>query len=357
MQDKFDVIRSNEPDFLIYVPPVWHCMNYDCVRIFFTPENLRTDWNIADYGIDFDFMEFNDRHCRFPVGFIRGDRDKIMKRHLIGDEEINNKIKYNKFCAFMVSNSKPPTSDMRDMCFELLSEYKKVDSGGLFRNNVGGRIGNKLEWLKDYKFHLCFENSTYPGYLTEKLFDAFSAGCVPIYWGDTSLRISLDSENDHIESHCTKGGGGNLSHQYVNIDMTIPRIPKHLIEYHLNPKAFINAHNFPTLRDLIEEIKRMDNDHEAYKAMLREPVFLDNFNPFIEQENKLKSFLESICSQEPKNAFRRGEAIHLTDHRTRMEKNYNLPHLLKYYKLAKKINNILSWRTIPRDLIKKYKLK
>ena len=41
----------------------------------------------------------------------------------------------------------------------------------------------KLAVMSDYKFCICFENSIYPGYISEKIFDAFSAGCVPIYYG------------------------------------------------------------------------------------------------------------------------------------------------------------------------------
>ena len=34
---------------------------------------------------------------------------------------------------------------------------------------------------------MAFENSSYPGYTTEKLLQAMQAGTVPIYWGDPSV--------------------------------------------------------------------------------------------------------------------------------------------------------------------------
>ena len=40
--------------------------------------------------------------------------------------------------------------------------------------------------------------------------------------------------------------------------MTLPNIPPHLLEYKLNPKAFINAHNFPNLESLLQEVIRID---------------------------------------------------------------------------------------------------
>jgi len=41
----------------------------------------------------------------------------------------------------------------------------------------------KLKTLTGYKFTLCFENTIFPGYITEKLFDCLLAGTIPIYLG------------------------------------------------------------------------------------------------------------------------------------------------------------------------------
>jgi len=41
----------------------------------------------------------------------------------------------------------------------------------------------KLSVLNRYKFAICFENSSFPGYITEKILDCFMAGCIPIYLG------------------------------------------------------------------------------------------------------------------------------------------------------------------------------
>src|SRR5205823_2205241 len=46
----------------------------------------------------------------------------------------------------------------------------------------------KLNTYKKYRFCICFENThTIPGYITEKIFDVFAAGCVPIYWGPDNI--------------------------------------------------------------------------------------------------------------------------------------------------------------------------
>lgn len=47
-----------------------------------------------------------------------------------------------------------------------------------------GPVDEKLDVLSKYRFQICYENSyAIPGYISEKIFDAFFAGCVPIYWG------------------------------------------------------------------------------------------------------------------------------------------------------------------------------
>ncbi|WP_394958760.1 glycosyltransferase family 10 domain-containing protein [uncultured Helicobacter sp.] len=219
--------------------------------------------------------------------------------------------KREKFCAFMASHSDKYTW-MRECFFETLSQYKQVDSGGGWNNNVGGIVGNrynegdyrlsKRKWLENYKFNICFENGSYPGYLTEKLFDAYIAGCIPIYWGDTSLRCG---QSNNI-SFSYKGGGIEKNTRDC-INTSIPHIPPHLRDYTLNPKAFINAHNFPTLQELAQEVIRIDTDSKIYEEMYLQPLFLENFNPYTYYEAKLVAFLESIFSQCPKDALRREE--------------------------------------------------
>lgn len=41
----------------------------------------------------------------------------------------------------------------------------------------------KIKILKNYHFNLCFENTNYPYYCTEKIWHSLDAGCLPIYYG------------------------------------------------------------------------------------------------------------------------------------------------------------------------------
>lgn len=59
-----------------------------------------------------------------------------------------------------------------------------------------GRLERKRAVLERYKFAICYENvRDVPGYITEKIFDCFFAGCVPIYWG-------ADNIGDYVPVGC-----------------------------------------------------------------------------------------------------------------------------------------------------------
>lgn len=59
-----------------------------------------------------------------------------------------------------------------------------------------GFVSDKISQLKNYKFSICYENiRDMPGYITEKIFDCFFAGCVPVYWGANNV-------TDHIPADC-----------------------------------------------------------------------------------------------------------------------------------------------------------
>lgn len=51
-----------------------------------------------------------------------------------------------------------------------------------------GAPADKLEALKNYKFSVCYENmKDVQGYVTEKIFDCFAVGTIPIYWGASNI--------------------------------------------------------------------------------------------------------------------------------------------------------------------------
>lgn len=51
-----------------------------------------------------------------------------------------------------------------------------------------GPAASKSDVLSQYTFAVCFENMVLKGWITEKIFDCFFTGTVPIYWGAPEIR-------------------------------------------------------------------------------------------------------------------------------------------------------------------------
>ena len=57
-----------------------------------------------------------------------------------------------------------------------------------------GKVNSKFETMAKYKYAICFENAvSIPDYITEKIFDCFASGCVPIYLGAPNICDKIPS--------------------------------------------------------------------------------------------------------------------------------------------------------------------
>lgn len=74
--------------------------------------------------------------------------------------------------------------------------YRKFPNS--FRYNLfpswRGRVPNKHMVMRQYKYALCYENAVFPGYVSEKIFDAFFAGCIPVYLGAPNVTDYIPPE-------------------------------------------------------------------------------------------------------------------------------------------------------------------
>ncbi len=61
--------------------------------------------------------------------------------------------------------------------------------------NYKGSVDNKLEKLSEYKFSICYENECkINGLISEKIFDCFYAGVIPIFWGADNIQEYIPEE-------------------------------------------------------------------------------------------------------------------------------------------------------------------
>jgi hypothetical protein len=177
-----EVELSDNPDILFFSNFGNEHKNYKCYRVFFSSENERPNYFITDIALTFDFSN-NKNHFRLPLYVLYAHQYKVNPYTLskkLTQQELSQ-WKKRKFCCFVVSNGQ---SKERVNFFNFLSSKEKVDSGGKFLNNVGGPVTDKLSFIKDYKFVISFENSSYPGYTTEKILEPMLVNSIPVYWGN-----------------------------------------------------------------------------------------------------------------------------------------------------------------------------
>lgn len=190
LSERYDLIESEHPDYIIDGGLDFRHVKYDCIKILLNGENTVPDFNLYDYAVASTEMTLGDRYLRVPWFAFYPYFSDIAKRTTAKDESLLNR----KFCSFVVSNIEFG-DPMRRKFFEELSKYKPVASGGKYKNNTGGAVKDKIAFCREYKFNIAFENSSYPGYTTEKLMEAYVAQTVPIYYGNPNVSMDFRLES------------------------------------------------------------------------------------------------------------------------------------------------------------------
>lgn len=296
LKEKYDVEFSDNPEFLFYsVFGLTFDKYKNCVKIFFTGEDTLPNFNECDYAMCHDRLQLGERYIRADVGERYGtpigdlSPDWIerginingwinsslidVKKGLQDRSIVSEKLLNRKFCNFIYSNENFGEGAVlrKRFCQELM-KYRRVDCPGRVLNNMKGGLGirwtvkdghdsiadnwtaTKLEFIKNYKFTIAFENTAIPGHTTEKLIHPFYAYSIPIYWGNPDVVADF------------------------------------------NPKAFINCNNYNNdWRAVCKRIKELDQDDEQYLEMLRQPPMQPNFD--FNSEEKAKQFLYNIVEK------------------------------------------------------------
>lgn len=195
-------LHNNRLDFF----SIWGNLNITKInnqvpKIFYTMENLG-DYKpeYADYCVnDMDltlgckYLD-NSKHFRLPywyLNIIEPTATYYDVKEMI--ERINHnttRYAHNKKFASMIAshnNIQLLRGVDREKMVHLFNQINQVECAGKFLNNTDELQtkfhNDKIEYLKKFKFNLCPENSSGNGYVTEKIFNAIQAGCIPIYWG------------------------------------------------------------------------------------------------------------------------------------------------------------------------------
>lgn len=249
------IIDNDDPELIFYSCFGKKHLNYSCKRILFLGENIRPDLTGADFVFSFDFIS-NKKHYRLPLYLLYIDDHKMNEKIALlksREEYLESWNKKSKFCCMVVSN---PNAAERISFFKNLSQIIHVDSGGKVLNNIGGKVKDKMEFIKDYKFVISFENSLQDGYTTEKILEPIMSDCIPIYWGNKKI------QND------------------------------------FNTERFINYHDFKNEASVFEQLIKINENSDLAIEMLQKNVFSVKNNSCIEHRNNVFSIIETVLNSD-----------------------------------------------------------
>lgn len=212
------------------------------IQIIGESEEPYFNWDI-DYSISMSLNSYNGKNLYCPF---------FVFRHICDPDQFDttySNTNRDKLCVACFRNK----NSFRNDSFTELQNIISIE-------NVSGAIGNsikeKLNKISEYKFNFCFENKQKPGYLTEKIYESFMGGCIPVYAGDK------------------------------------------FVSKIFNPKAFINC-NEKSVNQIAEQINKINNNKELYDEMISQPMFNDS-NYMKNKLSEVKHFLINIIEEKIK---------------------------------------------------------
>ncbi len=223
------------------------------ISIWMTFENRRPPHSKFDLTLSFDTDEYNGTNVYFPLIYTYMDmlnnsssyvRHKITPSKAAVPRNFQKETREKFACVFM---SNPETQRMR-----VIDALRRIGQVDVYGRVSGNYVADKIAISTQYKFQICLENDLFPGYVTEKPLEAWLSGSVPIYSGLDSMSI-------------------------------------------LNPKALLNLSDFSNLNVLVDKVRELNNDDEAYLRIVNAPLLTGNYG-VVEIKNKIANRIRTLLS-------------------------------------------------------------
>ncbi len=281
----YDFVSSDTPQILLYGPYSGALPPGRYVKVFIGCENLRPLMNECDWA----FGVYHEEHVGHPryMRFARwSDDTHLVQPRRDWDAVLKAKT---RFCAFVFAQPTP----YREAFFRALSRYKHVDAPGRSMNNMPSidPVPGQIDWnakrafLRQFKFVVAFENSSAPGYNTEKLTHAIEADSLPIYWGDPEIGRSFNTArfiNAHDLLPAPRPRFPRLPyHQHSLQNTGVPSLAARAARR--TNGAIARAEQRVWARcgfeRLIERIIEIDQNDELYLQHLRQPFLIGDAPP------------------------------------------------------------------------------
>lgn len=205
--------------------------NPNLKTIWFTGENIRPP--CAGYAgtLSFDTDAYEETNAYLPLWIeasgLLGPPSWDFGAELPPFEQFiqgrpTSQARRRRFMAAFIGNM----TQVRRRAIVAFSALGEVD---VFGAAGACRVAHKSEIARHYKFILCFENDLFPGYVTEKVVEAWASGAIPVWWG-------LDPLN------------------YINRD------------------AVVNVADHPSLDSAVRLVGRINHDADLWHEMVTTPL-------------------------------------------------------------------------------------
>lgn len=199
-------------------------------HVWFTGENVRPPSGPWDGYLSFDIDPLDGRNAYLPLWWyssgVLGKAESIFTSQMPTWEQMlaSRSVTDDRphFACTFINNPEP----MRLHAIRALGQVGQVD---VFGTAVGRPVADKAAIAKDYRFVICFENDVYPGYVTEKPFEAWATGAIPLWRGSDPAG-------------------------------------------YINGAAIFNAVEFPTVEAFADAVAAVDDDANAWFHMASQPV-------------------------------------------------------------------------------------
>ena len=210
-------------------------------RIWYTGENIRPplkeqfdaylSYEGAFYGTNSYYLplwvlnlDWFGKESAHGFIFQYDTQEKLLN---IREEEVD-RFYEKRFCCIFANH----LDNTRENLILKLSKIGQVDVFGYAGKKI---VKDKKAIASDYRFILCPENDLYPGYVSEKLLEAYQTSAVPIYWGMDTFQ-------------------------------------------YFNPSSHLNVANYPSLDTLADLVSQANAKEWVYQDLIRAPLLIKPYD-------------------------------------------------------------------------------
>lgn len=159
-------------------------------KVFYTAENIKKNdycLDIVDLSLGFQSFTNASNYLYLPGWMLFLIPPESTEKEIVNIIDRVNSTKNENVIDNAVLIARHDIRGTRKMIADGVSDILKITYAGKWRNNTTDLWkkydDNKIEYLKNFKFNICPENSNTHNYVTEKIFQSFVAGTIPIYYG------------------------------------------------------------------------------------------------------------------------------------------------------------------------------